>query len=50
VHNRMSSGTKYDLVGTKAAIPLWTKKEHGHHEAGILDPLEDCTLHMKNWI
>jgi antitoxin component HigA of HigAB toxin-antitoxin module len=34
----------------KVAIPLWTKKEQEHHEAGIPDPLEGCTLHMRNWI
>jgi hypothetical protein len=36
--------------GYKAAIPLWTKKEHGLCEAGIPDPLEGCTLRMRNWI
>jgi hypothetical protein len=36
--------------GYKAAIPLWTKKEHELCEAGIPDPLEGCTLHMRNWI
>jgi hypothetical protein len=30
--------------GYKAAIPLWTKKEQEIREAGIPDPLEDCTL------
>jgi hypothetical protein len=34
-------------VGT---IPLWTKKEHELHEAGIPDPLEGCMLLMRNWI
>jgi hypothetical protein len=34
----------------KAVIPLWTKKEQELHEAGILDPLEDCTLCTRNWI
>jgi hypothetical protein len=32
----------------KAAIPLWTKKEQELHEAGIPDPLEGCTLHIRN--
>jgi hypothetical protein len=32
----------------KAAIPLWTKKEHELREAGIPDPLEGCTLRTKN--
>jgi hypothetical protein len=36
--------------GYKAAIPIWTKKEQEHREAGIPDPLEDCTLRMRNWI
>jgi hypothetical protein len=34
--------------GFKAAIPLWTKNEHEFHEAGIPDPLEGCTFHMRN--
>jgi hypothetical protein len=37
-------------VGYKAAIPLWIKKEQEHREAGISDPREGCTLHMRNWI
>jgi hypothetical protein len=36
--------------GYKAAIPLWTKMEQELREAGILDPLEGCTLSMRNWI
>jgi hypothetical protein len=36
--------------GYKAAIPLWTKKEQELHEAGIPDPLQGCTLRMRNWI
>jgi hypothetical protein len=36
--------------GYKAAIPLWTKKEQEFREAGIPDPQEGCTLHMRNWI
>jgi hypothetical protein len=34
--------------GYKAAIPLWIKKEQELHEAGIPDPLEGCTLCMRN--
>jgi hypothetical protein len=34
--------------GYKATIPLWTKKEQELCEAGILDPLEGCTLHKRN--
>jgi hypothetical protein len=36
--------------GYKAAIPLWTKKEQRLREARILDPLEGCTLCMRNCI
>jgi hypothetical protein len=36
--------------GYKAAIPLWTKKEQELREARIPDPLEGCTLCMRNWI
>jgi hypothetical protein len=36
--------------GYKVAIPLWTKKEQELREAGISDPLEGCTLRMRNWI
>jgi hypothetical protein len=36
--------------GYKATIPLWTKKEQELCEAGILDPLEGCTLLTRNWI
>jgi hypothetical protein len=36
--------------GYKAEIPLWTKKEQELREAGISDPLEGCTLRMRNWI
>jgi hypothetical protein len=36
--------------GYKAAIPLWIKKEHELHAARISDPLEGCTLCMRNWI
>jgi hypothetical protein len=34
--------------GYKDAIPLWTKKEQELHEARIPDPLEGCTLRMRN--
>jgi hypothetical protein len=36
--------------GYKAAIPFWTKKEQELRETGISDPLEGCTLRMRNWI
>jgi hypothetical protein len=36
--------------GYKATIPLWTKKEQELCKAGILDPLEGCTLRTRNWI
>jgi hypothetical protein len=36
--------------GYKATIWLWTKKEQDLHDAMIPDPLEGCTLHMRNWI
>jgi hypothetical protein len=36
--------------GYKAAISLWTKKEHELREDRIPDPLEGCTLLTKNWI
>jgi hypothetical protein len=36
--------------GYKATIPLLTKKEQELHEAGIPDPPEGSTLHMRNWI
>jgi hypothetical protein len=36
--------------GYKPASPLWTKKEQDLCEARILDPLEGCTLRMRNWI
>jgi hypothetical protein len=36
--------------GYKAAIPLWTKNEQELCEAGILNPLEGCTLRTRNWI
>jgi hypothetical protein len=36
--------------GYKATILPWTKKEHELSEAGIPDPLEGCTLRMRNWI
>jgi hypothetical protein len=35
--------------GYKAAIPLWAKKEQELREARIPDPLERCTLRMRNW-
>jgi hypothetical protein len=38
------------LGGYKAAIQLWTKKEHELRGAGIPDPLKGCTLHTRNWI
>jgi hypothetical protein len=34
--------------GYKAAIPLWTKKELELLEARIPDPLDGCTLRMRN--
>jgi hypothetical protein len=40
---------KIGLGGYKAAIPLWTNKEHELRETGIPDPLEDCMLRTKNW-
>jgi hypothetical protein len=36
--------------GYKVAILLWTKKGQELCEAGIPDPLEGCTLCMRNWI
>jgi hypothetical protein len=36
--------------GHKAAVPKWTKQEHELREAGILDSLEGCTVHTRNWI
>jgi hypothetical protein len=36
--------------GYNAAIPLRTKKGQELRDAGIPDPLEGCTLHMRNWI
>jgi hypothetical protein len=36
--------------GYKVAMPKWTKKEQELRAAGILDPLEGCTLHTKNFI
>jgi hypothetical protein len=36
--------------GYEAAIPLRTKKEQELREAGISDPLEGCTLRMRNGI
>jgi hypothetical protein len=36
--------------GYKVEIPLWTKKEQELCEAGIPDPLEGCSLCMRNWI
>jgi hypothetical protein len=36
--------------GYKAVMPKWTKKEQESHAAGISDPLEGCTLCMKNFI
>jgi hypothetical protein len=36
--------------GYKVAIPLWIKNEQELREAGIPDPLEGCTLCMRNWI
>jgi hypothetical protein len=37
--------------GYKAAMPKWAKKEQKLRDAGILDPLEGCTVHTrKNWI
>jgi hypothetical protein len=34
--------------GYKDALPKWTKKEQELREAGILDPLEGCTVHTRN--
>jgi hypothetical protein len=36
--------------GYKTAMPKWAKKEQELHDAGILDPLEGCTVHTRNWI
>jgi hypothetical protein len=36
--------------GYKAAMSKWTKKEQELRAAGIPDPLEGCTLCMKNFI
>jgi hypothetical protein len=36
--------------GYKTAMSIWTKKEQEIREAGIPDPLEGCTLRIKNWI
>jgi hypothetical protein len=36
--------------GYKAAMPKWAKKEQELHDAGILDPLEGCTVRTRNWI
>jgi hypothetical protein len=43
-NHRLGSG------GYKATTPLWTKKELELREAGILGPLEGCTLGIKNRI
>jgi hypothetical protein len=43
-------GHRLGPSGYKATIPLWTKKKQELHEAVILDPLEGCTLRMRNWI
>jgi hypothetical protein len=36
--------------GYKAAMSKWTKKEQEPRAVGIPDPLEGCTLRMKNFI
>jgi hypothetical protein len=36
--------------GYKAAMPKWAKKEQELRDAGIPDPLEGCTMHIRNWI
>jgi hypothetical protein len=36
--------------GYKAAMPKWTKKDQELHDAGILEPLEGCTVSTRNWI
>jgi hypothetical protein len=41
---------RLELGGYKTAIPLWTKKEQELCEAAIMDPLDGCTLHMRNCI
>jgi hypothetical protein len=41
---------KLGLGGYKYVMPKWTKKEQELHEAVILDPLEGCTVHTRNWI
>jgi hypothetical protein len=38
------------LGGYNATMPKWTKKEQELRVAGIPDPLEGCTLRMKNFI
>jgi hypothetical protein len=41
---------KLEPRGYKASIPKWTKKEQELRDAGILDPLEGCTVCTRNWI
>jgi homospermidine synthase len=36
--------------GYKTAMPKWAKKEQEIRDAGILDPLEGCTVSTRNWI
>jgi hypothetical protein len=31
-------------------MPKWAEKEQELHDAGILDPLEGCTVRTRNWI
>jgi hypothetical protein len=36
--------------GYKGEMPKWTKKEQELRAVGRADPVEGCTLHMKNFI
>jgi hypothetical protein len=36
--------------GYKAAMPKSAKNEQELRDAGILDPLEGCTVYTRNWI
>jgi hypothetical protein len=48
VKNKFSH--KQGCTGYKAAMLEWIQKEQEFHGARILDPLEGCTMHTKNWI
>jgi hypothetical protein len=39
---------KLGHVGYKGAMPKWAKNEQELHDAGILDPLEGCTVRTRN--